>query len=138
MKPIIIAVLILCSISAFSQINKVYKYKAVRYAMVFNDDNNDFVSITPYKDTSMLVVVNVPDRSITFYGDTNKKYDITKETTVYVDAPFNFLKWQSCIDPDGRRCNIRIAMPTGDISGIGLIMYIDYRGVTYYYGLKYN
>lgn len=138
MKKIIqILLLAILTVSAYSQNPKVRKYKAVKYLLVFFDDNDDFVTMTKMRDTSILVVINSPESNIIFYGKTDRKYNITKEAVKTVDGTFNYYKFTNCIDPEGKRCNIRIGVSNteDDLEGL-MFLYLDYKGLTYYYIIR--
>lgn len=113
------------------------KLKITGYSVTFFDKAHDVVLPMSYRDTSLIFVFNSTDKKIIIYGKTDRSFDITKGYTSSTYSGIDYLKWTSCLDPEGIRCNIRLSSSRREDDKGYHFVYIDYADVVYtYIGLE--
>ena len=116
----------------------IFNFKATKYLMVFYDQDKDFTIATTWKDTSMNIILDVKGRKVIFTGKTEEVFKITNDGVQTKDnIGFRYLKYYSCIDSKGVKCNIRYAIPPEDPNFPPRpFLYLDYGNISYQYLLS--
>ena len=119
-----------------AQIDTRYKMKATAYSIAYFDKDHDLVLNIGWRDTSLILVMTPKEKKLTIYGPSDKVFDITKPPSTSIYSQAEYLKWSSCIDPKGVRCNIRISS-NNEKNNTGMhFFFIDYADVVYTYLVK--
>ncbi len=138
MKSLLLSITLLVSLASNCQEEKTrWKFKATRFNIAYLDPKGNYFLSTDMKDTILSIVVNAKEQTVIFYGRTNRVYDITKPALKYTDNDgTNFLIWQSCLDPEAIRCNIRLSK-TLTADGELWQVYIDYKNTVWAFVVTY-
>ena len=136
MRCILIAILLATFLTSHAQEDdKRYKFKTTRYQIAYLDKYGAYQFSTGWKDTSMVIVINIKDKKLTFYSNPIKVFDIVTDAITYKDGVFSTAKWVTCLDPNSRQCSIRVAQinPDSEEKPKILYLYIDYLDATFMY-----
>lgn len=118
---------------------QVFKFRAFKAQVVIKDKNEEFVCTSDWTTLSSLIVINVDAGKIDIYNEKPTSFDFLKVQDTYFDMFKSQWVIMSCVDQDGKKCQIRenTLTKTAD-DGECLRLYIDYLGMSYVYKVKKN
>jgi hypothetical protein len=128
----------LVGVSTFGQdATKRYRLKCDWFKNVKLDNVGHYLGSSDWKDTSFLIVLDLPEKKFALYSPSGEVYDIISEPKKIMDEDNSYIQW-SLLDKTGGKCRFRYVLPNKDeLDKSGYFnLYIDYKNWVLVYRVK--